>query len=62
MIETRIEGSLSKYLKKKIMAIVINNLHIEIQKITLVIKEDKVFNYHISLDRFDLWSVPTQNE
>jgi hypothetical protein len=44
------------------MALIINNLHLEISGVDFVLKEDKAYNLHLCVNTLELWSVSTSSE
>jgi hypothetical protein len=62
MIEGRAEGSISRIIKKKLLAVVVNNLQLEISKVDFILREEKTYNLHFLLKTFELGSVSTSSD
>jgi trehalose-6-phosphatase len=52
MVEKQVEGTIGRYVKKKMLAVIIRNLHVEVGKVTFQLREEKAFDINFTIDRF----------
>lgn len=51
-MEKQVEGTIGRYVKKKMLAVIIRNLHVEVGKVTFQLREEKAFDINFTIDRF----------
>lgn len=61
MVEKQVEGTVGRYLKKKLLALLINNLHVEIERVTFSLKEEKSYDVNFFLNTLEFKSVPASS-